>query len=105
MLVGAVWFGTPLPLAIACIAVLMTAQGLIVANGAALASAEVPEPPGAGSADLGFVRGVAAGAIAPIAGRGGDNTAVPIALLMIAGAAASMVGLWVIAARPGRRQA
>jgi DHA1 family bicyclomycin/chloramphenicol resistance-like MFS transporter len=97
MLVGAVWFDTPLLLAIVCFFVLMTAQGLIGPNGGALASAEVPEHPGTGSAVLGFVQWVAAGAIAPIAGLGGEDTAVPMALLMIAGAAASMVGLLVLA--------
>jgi DHA1 family bicyclomycin/chloramphenicol resistance-like MFS transporter len=97
MLIGAVWFGTPLLLAIVCFFVLMTAQGLIVANGGALASAEVPEHPGTGSAVLGFVQWVAAGTIAPIAGLGGEDTAVPMALLMIAGAAVSMLGLLVVA--------
>lgn len=97
MLVGAVWFGTPLLFAVVCFFVLMTAQGLIVTNGGALASAEVPEHPGTGSAVLGFVQWVAAGAIAPIAGLGGDDTAVPMALLMIAGAAVSLVGLLIIA--------
>ena len=75
----------------------MTAQGLIGPNGGALASAEVPDHPGTGSAVLGFVQWVAAGTIAPIAGLGGEHTAVPMALLMIAGAAASMIGLLVIA--------
>jgi DHA1 family bicyclomycin/chloramphenicol resistance-like MFS transporter len=103
MLIGAVWFGTPLLLAIVCFFVLMAAQGLIGPNGGALASAEVPEHPGTGSAVLGFVQWVAAGAIAPIAGLGGEDTAVPMALLMIAGAAASMVGLLVIA-RPASRR-
>jgi DHA1 family bicyclomycin/chloramphenicol resistance-like MFS transporter len=97
MLIGAVWFGTPLLLAIVCFFVLMTAQGLIGANGGALASAEVPEHPGTGSAVLGFVQWVAAGTIAPIAGLGGEDTAVPMALLMIAGAAASMAGLLILA--------
>ena len=97
MLVGAVWFDTPLVVAIVCFFVLMTAQGLIGPNGGALASAEVPDHPGTGSAVLGFVQWVAAGTIAPIAGLGGEHTAVPMALLMIAGAAASMVGLLVLA--------
>jgi DHA1 family bicyclomycin/chloramphenicol resistance-like MFS transporter len=79
--------------------VLMTAQGLIGPNGGALASAEVPDHPGTGSALLGFVQWVAAGTIAPIAGLGGDQTAVPMALLMIGGAAVSMVGLLVLARR------
>lgn len=103
MLVGALWFDTPLALAIGCFFVLMTAQGLIGPNGGALASAEVPEHPGSGSAVLGFGQWVAAGVIAPIAGLGGEDTAVPMALLMVAGAAVSMVGLLVVArpARPG----
>ena len=105
MLVGALWFDTPLLVAVASFFVLMTAQGLIGPNGGALASAEVPEHPGTGSALLGFVQWVAAGTIAPIAGLGGDDTAVPMALIMVAGAVASMVGLLVLArpAGPGSR--
>ena len=97
MLIGALWFDTPLIVAIVCFFVLMSAQGLIGPNGGALASAEVPDHPGTGSALLGFVQWVAAGTIAPIAGLGGEDTAVPMALLMIAGAAVSMVGLLVLA--------
>ena len=101
MLVGAVWFGTPLLLALVCFLVLMTAQGLIGPNGGALAAAEVPEHPGTGSALLGFVQWVAAGTIAPLAGLGGEDTAVPMAVIMVLGAAASMIGLLVLA-RPVR---
>jgi MFS transporter, DHA1 family, multidrug resistance protein len=86
-----------------CFFVLMAAQGLIGPNGGALASAEVPEHPGTGSALLGFVQWVAAGTVAPIAGLGGQDTAVPMAVLMIAGAAASMLGLLVLA-RPASRR-
>ena len=100
MLAGALWFGTPLLLAVICFFVLMTAQGLIGPNGGALASAEVPAHPGTGSAILGFVQWVAAGTVAPVAGLGGEHTAVPMALLMIAGAALSMVGLLVLARPP-----
>ncbi len=101
MLIGALWFDTPLLVAIVCFFVLMTAQGLIGPNGGALASAEVPEHPGTGSALLGFVQWVAAGVIAPIAGLGGEHTAVPMAVLMILTIAISMVGLFVFA-RPSR---
>ena len=104
MLIGALWFDTPLIVAIVCFFVLMTAQGLIGPNGGALASADVPDHPGTGSAVLGFVQWVAAGTIAPIAGLGGEHTAVPMAVLMIAGAAASMIGLLVLA-RPAPRAA
>jgi len=104
MLVGALWFGTPLPLVLVCFFVffvLMAAQGLIGPNGGALVAAEVPEHPGTGSALLGFVQWVAAGTIAPLAGLGGEGTAVPMAVIMVLGAAASMIGLLVLA-RPGR---
>jgi MFS transporter, DHA1 family, multidrug resistance protein len=104
MLVGTVWFETPMLLAVVCFFVLMSAQGLIGPNGGALASAEVPEHPGTGSAVLGFVQWVAAGLVAPIAGLGGAQTAVPMALLLILGAAASMFGLLVLAAGGDRAQ-
>ena len=97
MLIGALWFDTPLIVAIICFFIMMSAQGLIGPNGGALASAAVPNHPGTGSAVLGFVQWVAAGTIAPIAGLGGEHTAVPMAILMIAGAAASMFGLLVLA--------
>jgi DHA1 family bicyclomycin/chloramphenicol resistance-like MFS transporter len=97
VLVAALWLGTALMVAIVCFFVLMTAQGLMIPNGGALASAAVPEYPGTGSAVQGFVQWVAAGTIAPIAGLGGEHTAVPLATLMITGAAVSMVGLLVLA--------
>jgi DHA1 family bicyclomycin/chloramphenicol resistance-like MFS transporter len=99
MLVGALWFDTPLLVVIVSFFVLMSAQGLIGGNAGALASAEVPDHPGTGSALLGFVQWVAAGTIAPIAGLGGEHTAVPMAVLMIGGATVSMVGLLVLARR------
>ncbi|TWD81683.1 DHA1 family bicyclomycin/chloramphenicol resistance-like MFS transporter [Kribbella amoyensis] len=101
LLVGALWLGTPLPLALVSFFVLMTAQGLMIPNGGALASAAVPEHPGTGSALQGFVQWVAAGTIAPIAGLGGDHTAVPMAVLVTAGAVVSMAGL-LAAARAAR---
>ncbi|TCN30638.1 DHA1 family bicyclomycin/chloramphenicol resistance-like MFS transporter [Kribbella orskensis] len=101
MLTGALWFETPLSLAIVCFFVLMTAQGLIIPNGGALASTAVSDHPGTGSALQGFVQWVAAGTIAPIAGLGGATTAVPMAALMTAGITASVVGL-LVAARATR---
>ena len=93
VLVGALWFDTPLPVVVVAFFVLMSAQGLILGNAGALASSAVPEHPGTGSALLGFVQWVAAGTIAPVAGLGGEHTAVPMALLVAAGAAISMIGL------------
>jgi hypothetical protein len=65
--------------AIICFFVMRSAQGLIGPNGGALASAAVPDHPGTGSAVLGFVQWVAAATIAPIAGLGGEHTAIPVA--------------------------
>jgi DHA1 family bicyclomycin/chloramphenicol resistance-like MFS transporter len=103
MLVGALWFDTSLLVVLISFFVLMTGQGLIGGNSGALASAEVPDHPGTGSALLGFVQWVAAGTIAPLAGLGGEHTAVPMAVLMIGGTLVSMVGLLVLA-RPHTRQ-
>jgi DHA1 family bicyclomycin/chloramphenicol resistance-like MFS transporter len=97
MLADALSLGTPLVLALVCFFVLMTAQGLMIPNAGALASAAVPEHPGTGSAVLGFVQWVAAGTIAPIAGLGGEHTAVPMATLLTAGAIVSMLGLLALA--------
>jgi len=47
---------------------------------------------------------IVAGCVAPIAGLGGETSAVPLALLMIAGAAVSMIGLVVLARPPSTRQ-
>jgi DHA1 family bicyclomycin/chloramphenicol resistance-like MFS transporter len=99
MLVGALWFDTPLIVAIICFFVMMSAQGLIGPNAGALASAAVPDHPGTGSAVLGFVQWVAAGTIAPLAGLGGEHSAVPVATLMLSGAAISMIGLLALARR------
>jgi len=106
MLVGALWFDTPLLVALVCFFVLMTAQGLMIPNGGALSSAAVPDHPGTGSAVQGFVQWIAAGTIAPIAGLGGEHTAVPMAVLLIIGTATSLAGLLFVA-RPvrGRRTA
>lgn len=97
MLAGALWWATPLPVAMGSFFALMVAQGLIGTNGGALASAEVPEHPGTSSAVLGLVQWTTAGIVAPIAGLGGEHTAVPMALLMIGGALLSLFGLLVLA--------
>ena len=83
LLGGALWFDMPLGVAVVAFFVLMTAQGLIGPNAGALASGEVPDHPGTGSAVLGFLQWCTAGVIAPIAGSGGDRTAVPMALIVL----------------------
>jgi DHA1 family bicyclomycin/chloramphenicol resistance-like MFS transporter len=89
--VAAVWFSMPLGAALAGFFVLMTAQGLVGPNAGALASAAVREHPGTGSALLGFWQWVMAGTIAPLAGLGGADTAVPMATIVLVLTAASAV--------------
>ncbi len=83
LLVAAITVGMPLPVALVGFFLLMSAQGLVGPNAGALASNEVPEHPGTGSAVLGFLQWCVAGLIAPLAGLGGDQTAVPMAVIII----------------------
>ncbi|NIK61057.1 multidrug effflux MFS transporter [Kribbella shirazensis] len=93
LLVGALWFGMPLPVALLGFFVLMSAQGLVGPNAGALASAQVPEHPGTGSAVLGFLQWCMAGVVAPLAGLGGERTAVPMAAIVLALTAFSLLAL------------
>lgn len=93
MLTGALWLGTPLLLTIVSFFALMAGIGLIWGNAAALAAGAVPGHPGTGSAVLGMLQWGTAGLAAPLAGLGGTGTAVPMATMMTAGAAASILGL------------
>jgi drug resistance transporter, Bcr/CflA subfamily len=102
MLAGAIWLGTPLVLFLIGFAALMAAQGLVNTNGGALASSEVPEHPGTGSAVLGLLQWTTAGVVAPIAGVGGAENAVPMAMLVVFGALSSLFGLLVLARTPRR---
>jgi DHA1 family bicyclomycin/chloramphenicol resistance-like MFS transporter len=88
---AAVWFSMPLVVALIGFFVLMTAQGLVGPNAGALASAAVPDHPGTGSALLGFLQWVMAGTVAPLAGLGGEQTAVPMAAIVLVLTAASAV--------------
>ena len=99
LLAGALWFGMPLPVALAGFFLLMSAQGLVGPNAGALASGVVPEHPGTGSALLGFLQWCMAGVIAPLAGLGGARTAVPMATIVFALTAISLLAL-VVLARP-----
>ena len=94
--VGAV-NGMPLSFALVGFLVLMSAQGLVGPNAGALASGEVPDEPGTGSALLGFLQWFMAGVIAPLAGIGGAHTAVPMAGILVALTVVSVAALTVLA--------
>jgi DHA1 family bicyclomycin/chloramphenicol resistance-like MFS transporter len=93
LLVGALWFDMPLWVAVIGFFVLMTAQGLIGPNAGALASGQVPDHPGTGSSVLGFLQWCTAGVIAPVAGLGGTQTAVPMAVIVLTLVAVSFAAL------------
>lgn len=97
LLVGAVWFGMPLVVALTGFFLLMTAQGFVGPNAGALASAEVPDQPGTGSAVLGFLQWCTAGLVAPIAGLGGESTAVPMAVIIMVLVVVSLAALFRLA--------
>ncbi|WP_344238978.1 multidrug effflux MFS transporter [Kribbella hippodromi] len=101
LFVGAL-FGMPLVIALIGFFVLMTAQGLIGPNAGALASGAVPEHPGTGSALLGFLQWCMAGVIAPIAGLGGEHTAVPMASIVLVLTALSALAILQTTARAAR---
>lgn len=73
-----VWLAAPILVAVASL-------GLIVGNTTALALDAVPGRGGSASAWLGCLQFVFAGAVSAIVGVGGEGTAVPLALTMLAG--------------------
>jgi DHA1 family bicyclomycin/chloramphenicol resistance-like MFS transporter len=83
LLVGALWYDMPLGVALVGFFVLMSAQGLIGPNAGALASDAVPAHPGTGSALLGCLQWCMAGVVAPLAGLGGESTAVPMSVIVL----------------------
>ena len=103
LLVGAIWFGMPLPVALIGFFLLMTAQGLVGPNTGALASGAVSGHPGTGSALLGCLQWCLAGVVAPLAGLGGEDSAIPMAAIVAGLTAASVCAL--VLARPGRHPA
>ncbi|MET3808826.1 DHA1 family bicyclomycin/chloramphenicol resistance-like MFS transporter [Nakamurella sp. UYEF19] len=96
LLIGALWWDTPLVIAVVGFFLLMSAQGLVGPNAGALASAQVPEHPGTGSAVLGFLQWCMAGVVAPIAGLGGEHTAVPMAIMILVLASGSLAALRIL---------
>ncbi len=70
------WLAVPILLAVGSL-------GLVFGNTTALALAAVPAAAGLGSAILGMLQHVLAGAVAPIVSIGGGTTALPLALTML----------------------
>lgn len=96
LLIGAIWCAMPLPVALIGFFILMSAQGLVGPNAGALASDAVLDHPGTGSALLGFLQWCLAGVIAPLAGLGGTESAVPMAAIVTILAVGSGLALTVL---------
>lgn len=61
-----------------------TCVGFLIGNGIALAQAQVPGRAGSGSAVQGLMQFLVGGLVSPLAGLGGEHTAVPMSVLMFA---------------------
>jgi DHA1 family bicyclomycin/chloramphenicol resistance-like MFS transporter len=72
----------------------VTSLGLVMGNATSLALARTPDGAGTGSAVLGAAQFALAAAVAPLVGLGGDDTAVPMAIAMVATAAVAAVAEW-----------
>lgn len=59
-----------------------TCVGFMIGNGIALAQAQVPGRAGSGSAVQGLMQFMVGGAVSPLAGLGGEHTALPMSILM-----------------------
>lgn len=82
---------TPLLLA-APILVAVAALGLVLGNTTALALDSARHAPGAASAVLGLLQFGLAGIVSPLVGIGGEHTALPLAVVMVAAALVACAG-------------
>lgn len=89
-----VWLAAPILLAVAPL-------GLILGNTTALALDAAPGRGGSASAWLGALQFVLAGVVASLVGLGGETTAIPLALTMLAASLIAVAGFLVAG---GRRQ-
>lgn len=71
--------------------VAVTAVGFVMGNSAALAMEHTRDAAGAGSAVLGGVMFLVGGAVSPLGGLAGDDTAVPMACVMVCSAVVALI--------------
>jgi DHA1 family bicyclomycin/chloramphenicol resistance-like MFS transporter len=91
VLTGAPVWLLPVPIFVA-----VASLGLVLGNATALALAAVPRAAGTGSAVLGALQFALAALVSPLVGLGGERTAVPLAVVMVA-AAAVAIGAFLLA--------
>jgi MFS transporter, DHA1 family, multidrug resistance protein len=93
LLLGALFWGTPLILTCACFVVLVASQAFIFGNAGALAASKATHIAGSAAAVQGVAQSLAGALAAPLASAGGGATAVPMALVMVTGVTLSIVAL------------
>ena len=93
LLLGALFWGTPLILTCVCFVVLVASQALIFGNAGALAASKATHIAGSAAAVQGVAQSLAGALAAPLASAGGGATAVPMALVMVTGVTLSIVAL------------
>ena len=71
----------------------VSSLGLVIANATTLALAEAQHAAGTGSAVLGALQFGLAAVVSPLVGLGGEFTAVPMALVMLASAVVAALAL------------
>ncbi|MEG3632183.1 multidrug effflux MFS transporter [Micromonospora palythoicola] len=90
-----------LPLVVAALFVFLGSLGLVMPNGTALALDRHASRAGTAAALLGGIQAVVAASAAPLVGLGGEGSALPMAVVLSAAAAASLLMLLTLA-RPAR---
>lgn len=102
-------FALGLPLILTCVGftALMSANAFIFGNAGALALSEARGQAGTASAVQGIVQSAAMATASPLATSGGGESAVPMVVVMIVGAAGAWAAFWLIArgGRPSVREA
>ena len=90
MLVAAV-FSLPLPALLVPLVLLVSSIGMVMPNASSLALAEHPRSAGAASALLGVLQFVIGGLATPLVGIGGEDSALPMGVVMAGFAVAALV--------------
>jgi DHA1 family bicyclomycin/chloramphenicol resistance-like MFS transporter len=88
----------PIPIFIA-----VASLGLVLGNATALALGAVPRAAGSGSAVLGALQFGLAALVSPLVSVGGERTALPLAIVMLAVAAIAMVAFLISRTNPNSR--
>jgi DHA1 family bicyclomycin/chloramphenicol resistance-like MFS transporter len=76
-----------------------SALGLVAANATALATARAPQAAGSASALLGALQYGLAALVSPLVGLGGESTAVPMTIAILASACVAVLGGVLLAGR------